>query len=361
MLLDDKIYRTELGNYNNKDVIWIRFPYHQSYITNLKQTLSGVKWSRTNKSWYVPDKPIFREKLGIENKAFHGKNLLVKINPINQPELSKYIEQLRLKAYSENTIRTYSVEFSQFLYIIKSHSAQNISGSQLRSYILYCITDLKLSENQIHSRLNALKFYYEQVLHRPNFFFEIPRPKKVSLLPKVLSQSEIKRLFKVTENLKHKLILKIAYGLGLRVSEIVAIQLTDIDSDRMLVHIKNAKGKKDRYVPLPQTLLDELREYYKIYKPKKFLFEGQYNAPFATRSAQVVFKNAMKKAKINKPIGIHGLRHSYATHLLEYGTDMTFIQKLLGHNQIKTTQVYAKVTNTFISKVISPLDQLNKE
>ena len=361
MILDNRIFKSELGRYNNTDVIWISFVYNQNYITTLRQTFPEAKWSKTNKSWYVPDKPLFREKLSLGIKRFEGKNLLVKISPINQPELSKFIEQIRLKGYSESTLRTYSIEFSQLLYILKDYPVQNISSAQLRSYLLYCIDTLKLSENQIHSRLNAIKFYFEQVLHQTDFFFEIPRPKKVSSLPKVLSQAEIKRLFLVTENIKHKLILKIAYGLGLRVSEIVSLQLSDIDSDRMLVHIKNAKGKKDRYVPLPQVLLDELREYYKIYKPKKYLFEGQYNEPYAIRSAQVVFKNAMKKAKINKPIGIHGLRHSYATHLLEYGTDMTFIQKLLGHNQIKTTQVYAKVTNTFIAKVISPLDRLNQE
>jgi len=361
MNLDPEIFSISLGQHNNKNVIWIRFAYQKNYTDILRKALPDAKWSQSNKSWYVVDKAIFRDFLGLEKKQYEGQNILLKINPVNQSELKKYQEQLRLKSYSESTVKTYTTEFAQFLYVLKNHEVQHINASQLRSYLLYCISKLKLSENQIHSRLNALKFYFEQVLHRENFFFEIPRPKKTHALPKVLSQAEIKRLFAVTENIKHRLILKVAYGLGLRVSEIVNMMLTDIDSDRMLVHIKNAKGKKDRYVPLPHNLLHELRTYYKIYKPKKYLFEGQYAAPYAIRSAQVVFKNALKKAHINKPIGIHGLRHSYATHLLEYGTDMTFIQKLLGHNQIKTTQVYAKVSNTFIAKVVSPLDRLDQE
>jgi site-specific recombinase XerD len=147
--------------------------------------------------------------------------------------------------------------------------------------------------------------------------------------------------------------------MGLRVSEIVGLKITDIDSDRMLVRIGNSKGKKDRYTPLSQMIiLDDLRTYYKEYKPKEYLFEGQYGGQYSIRSVQAVFKTAMNKAKINKTIGIHGLRHSYATHLMETGTDMVFIQKLLGHKDIKTTQIYVKVTNKQLSKVKSPLDDL---
>jgi site-specific recombinase XerD len=146
--------------------------------------------------------------------------------------------------------------------------------------------------------------------------------------------------------------------MGLRVSEIVNLKITDIDSNRMLVHIENAKGKKDRYVTLPLSILDDLRKYYNTYRPKTHLFEGQFGGQYSIRSVQAVFKNAMKKAKINKDVGIHGLRHSYATHLLEKGTDMYFIQKLLGHANIKTTEIYAKVSNRQLSSIKSPLDDL---
>jgi len=160
------------------------------------------------------------------------------------------------------------------------------------------------------------------------------------------------------ENPKHALMLKLCYGMGLRVSEIVNLKITDIDSKRMLVHIEAAKGKKDRYVTLPSSILNDLRNYYKTYRPKIYLFEGQYGSQYSIRSVQAVFKNAMRKAKINKTVGIHGLRHSYATHLLECGTDMVFIQKLLGHKDIKTTEIYAKVSNRHLGNVKSPLDDL---
>jgi site-specific recombinase XerD len=197
------------------------------------------------------------------------------------------------------------------------------------------------------------------VLHREKVLFEeIPRPKKKSLLPKVISKKDIAKLFAHVENLKHLIMLKLCYGTGLRVSEIVNLKIIDIDSSRMMVRIESAKGKKDRYVTLPTSILEELRNYYRIYRPKIYLFEGQYGGQYSIRSVQAVFKNAMRKAKINKSVGIHGLRHSYATHLLECGTDMLFIQKLLGHKDIKTTEIYAKVSNRQLGNVKSPLDTL---
>jgi len=268
-------------------------------------------------------------------------------------------ELLLLKAYSPHTIKTYCAEFSQLLYILKGISVNSLTLERLRSYLLYYITKLKLSENQIHSRMNAIKFYFDQVLHRDKFFFEeIPRPKKKSLLPKVFSKKDIAKIFAKTDNPKHLLMLKLCYGMGLRVSEIVNLKVTGIDSGRMLVHIEAAKGKKDRYVTLPSSILDDLRNYYRVYRPKQYLFEGQYGGQYAIRSVQAVFKDAMRKAKINKSVGIHGLRHSYATHLLENGTDMVFIQKLLGHKDIKTTEIYAKVSNRQIRNIKSPLDDL---
>jgi site-specific recombinase XerD len=146
--------------------------------------------------------------------------------------------------------------------------------------------------------------------------------------------------------------------MGLRVSEIVNLKIANIDSRRMIVHLEAAKGKQDRYVTLPSSILDDLRNYYRVYQPKIYLFEGQYGGQYAIRSVQMVFKNAMRKAKINKSVGIHGLRHSYATHLLECGTDMLFIQKLLGHKDIKTTEIYAKVSNRQLGNIKSPLDDL---
>ena len=291
-------------------------------------------------------------------KKIIGKDSLMKISQVNIPEFEKYQNMLVLKGFSPNTIRTYSIEFAQLLYIIKDFPIQNLSADKLQSYFLYCHKNLQLSENAIHSRMNAVKFYFEKVLHQDKLFFDIPRPKKPLLLPKSLNTSEISKLLSVTDNPKHKLILQLCYGMGLRVSEIVNLKIEHIDSQTMKVLIAHGKGKKDRYVNLPKTILADLRLYYKAYLPKVYLFEGQTGGQYAIRSAQSVFKIAMKKAGIRKSVGIHCLRHSYATHLLEFGTDISLIQKLLGHNDIKTTLNYTHVADRTVASVQSPLDKL---
>lgn len=154
--------------------------------------------------------------------------------------------------------------------------------------------------------------------------------------------------------------LKLCYGMGLRVSEIVGLKITDIDSKNMQVFIERAKGKKDRYANLPESILEQLRKYFKVYRPKKYLFEGQFGGNYSARSAQKVFTDALKKAKINKVIGIHGLRHSFATHLLENGTDVSFIQQLLGHNDIKTTLRYTHVSKKNLKNMKAHWTQLSK-
>lgn len=287
-----------------------------------------------------------------------SKNVLLKIHPVNRAALQRFMETLQLKGYSPNTQKTYGNEFAQLLYVLGDHHVEEMKVERLRSYFLYCKNTLKLSENQIHSRINAVKFYFEQVLKREKMFFDIPRPKKHNKLPKHISMEDVKRLFEVTINLKHNTMLKLCYGMGLRVSEIINLKIKDIDSKNMQVLIERGKGKKDRYVNLPHSILEQLRMYYKIYKPVKYLFEGQYGGQYSKRSAQKVFQSAMQKAKINKEVGIHGLRHSFATHLLESGTDISMIQQLLGHSNIKTTLIYAQVTNKSLKNVKSPLDNM---
>jgi site-specific recombinase XerD len=359
MVFNSKNYQFSIGKHQNKDVIFAHFAYNLSLKNALKVKFPSAKWCPSLKCWYLPDINGIRKEIGMRPKAESGKSVFSKIHPVNQAALKRMNDLLLLKAYSPNTIQTYCTEFAQLLYLLKDKSADTLTPERLRSYLLYCVTELKLSENAIHSRMNAIKFYFEKVLHRDKIFFEeIPRPQKKSSLPKVLSKKDIARIFANIENPKHLLMLKLCYGMGLRVSEIVNLKITDIDSKRMLVHLEAAKGKIDRYVTLPTSILEELRNYFKAYRPKIYLFEGQNGGLYAIRSVQAVFKNAMQKAKINKSVGIHGLRHSYATHLLELGTDMYFIQKLLGHKNIKTTEIYAKVSNRHLSNIKSPLDDL---
>jgi len=284
--------------------------------------------------------------------------MLVKIHPVNHDAIIKMVELLKLKGYSKNTIKTYQNEFVQFLIALKTNPVNDCDAQKVRSYILYCYEHLKLTENTLHSRLNALKFYFEQVLHREKFFLDIPRPKRHLKLPRTIHQNDIKKMFAATVNLKHNTMLKLCYGMGLRLSEIVNLKIRDIDSNNMQVFLEKGKGKKDRYANLPQSILEQLRKYYKKYRPKIYLFEGQDGGQYSRRSVQKVFKTALRKAGINKQVGIHSLRHSYATHLLEQGTDIRFIQELLGHNSIKTTLIYTNVTNKSLRNIISPLDKL---
>jgi site-specific recombinase XerD len=359
MSFNPQNYQFSLGEHRDKNVIFIHFQYNQQLQNELKDKFPSTKWSATKKCWYVTDVNSARKEIGFPPKTEMGKAVMSQIFPVNQAALKKMHELLLLKSYSPNTIRTYCTEFAQLLFLLKNISVDTLTPQRLRAYFLYCVKKIKLSENAIHSRMNAVKFYFEQVLKRDKFFFEeIPRPQKKSSLPKVISKADIAKLFSKVENPKHALMLKLCYGMGLRVSEIVNLKITNIDSKRMLVHIEAAKGKKDRYVTLPTSILEDLRNYYRTFRPKTYLFEGQYSGQYAIRSVQAVFKNAMQKAKINKSVGIHGLRHSYATHLLECGTDMYFIQKLLGHKDIKTTEIYAKVSNRHLQNVKSPLDDL---
>jgi site-specific recombinase XerD len=358
------------------------------------KNLKGAKWSKTLKSWHIPCDSLlyksFKKNLPencqlteVGNKppgfivTLGGQLQKVKNIPANRnlkrhagvsidnaEALKSMIKTLALKRYSENTIKTYTNEFSMFLKSINRVPVDSIAADHIQRYILYCINTLQLSENTIHSRMNALKFYFEQVLHREKMFFDIPRPKKHLLLPKVLSEAELSRLFNSLTNLKHKAILFTAYSAGLRVSEVVALKLNDIDSDRMQLLIENAKGKKDRYVSLSILLLDVLRAYIKTCKPRPsvYLFEGQNKGvPYTTRSAQLIFQSAKNKAGIKKDVGIHCLRHSFATHLLEKGVDIKFIKDLLSHFNIKTTERYLHVAKEKLVTITSPLDDLYKK
>lgn len=286
------------------------------------------------------------------------------IASINQTELQLYIQALQLKGYSPGTIKTYSAEFGIFLRTLGKYKAANLTPDRLKDYLQYCHYKLGLSENAIHSRMNAIKFYYEKVLNRERFFWEIPRPKKPLQLPKLLNETELTKLFNALSNKKHKAMLFTAYSAGLRVSEIANLKIVDIDSKRMQIFIERAKGKKDRYVNLSPLLLDILRQYIKEYRPrpKKYLFESEYTfKQYPVRTVQQIFMNAKRKAGILKAVGIHSLCHSFATHLLDKGTDIRYIKELLGHFNIKTTERYLHVSRQRLVNIISPFDDLYRE
>jgi site-specific recombinase XerD len=365
-----------LIHHHGSNRIAVQFEYNKALNARL-QKVPGAKWSKTLGCWHIPDTPENRMKCGLNHNieivtekavvvsasfpaAQTSKSALQHIHPHNKREMQRFLELLALKAYSPSTIRTYRLEFAQLLQVLGSYPVQDLQPEQLKRYLLYCIKN-GLKENSVHSRLNALKFYFEQVLHREKFFFEIPRPKKPLLLPKVFNEDELGRMFRAIENLKHKAIVFTAYSAGLRVSEVVNIKIADIDSKRMQVFIEKAKGKKDRYVKLSVLLLDILRAYLTQcrIKPKKYLFEGQQpGTPYSVRGAQLIFEQAKEKAGIHKAAGFHALRHSFATHLLEKGTDIKYIKEILGHFSIKTTERYLHVKKEDLIVISSPLDDL---
>lgn len=192
----------------------------------------------------------------------------------------------------------------------------------------------------------------------PQRFYEIDRPNKERKLPLVLSEEEVVRLFDVVNNLKHKAILVTLYSCGLRISELLLLKLTDIQSDRKLVLVREGKGRKDRTTVLGPTTIDLLRKYYLAFRPKVYLFEGRSGIPYSSKSVSNILKSALHRAGIKKPATPHTLRHSFATHLLENGTDLRYIQVLLGHNSPKTTEVYAHVSNRHLRDVRSPIEKL---
>jgi site-specific recombinase XerD len=280
--------------------------------------------------------------------------------PLNKENLAAFTlfqQKLQLKAYSPNTLRTYCMEFHCLLRLLGNVVVSSLTKAHLESYLLWLVKKKGYKESHLHTAINALKFYFEQVEGRGKEFYDIPRPKKPLRLPHILAEEEVVALVRSTPNLKHRALLMTAYGAGLRVSELVNLKLGDVDSKRMMLFIEQSKGKKDRMVPLSKLLLEILRIYVKEYKPKLYLFEGEKGA-YSSRSAQEVLKEAKKRAGIYKRGSIHSLRHSYATHLLEGGTDIRYIQTFLGHNSLKTTLRYTHVMMPKMSNIGSPLDKL---
>lgn len=357
----------------------------EPFNTTVKK-IEGRRWSATHSAWLLPYEKTDNAKLNIifglgealvtaltsTDKATTEREKTKSATPTEDPITTKttisiknkeamelYKRQIVLKGYSPATLKTYTSELRQFLETLKGVPATDLSTERLKDYFYYCHTQLKMSEAHIHSRINAIKFYYEQVLGRESFFWDIPRPKKQMQNPTLFNQDEIAAILKATENVKHKTMLMMAYSAGLRVSEVVALKPENIDSKRMCLHIVQGKGKKDRMVGLSPVLLVMLRAYWKEYKPKVYLFEGQVeSSPYTTRSLQLVMNQAKEKANVMKKGNIHALRHSFATHLLDKGTDVTMIMKLLGHNDIRTTLRYLHVSNRDLLHIVSPLDNL---
>jgi site-specific recombinase XerD len=247
-------------------------------------------------------------------------------------------------------------------FVLHFHRSPDELGDQeIREYLHSLIKDKKISQSAVNQAYSGLKFFYETTLKRDWGGFRIPRVKMRKRLPVVLSQQEIQALFSVIRNLKHRVILMTIYSAGLRVSEAVHLKVSDIDSQRMMIRVEQGKGNKDRYTLLAKRTLDILREYWREYRPQDWLFYSHsFERPLSSRTVQKVFERALHEAGIKKPATVHTLRHSFATHLLEAGTDLYHIQHLLGHKTPNTTTIYLHLSRKDLARVISPIDLLEE-
>jgi site-specific recombinase XerD len=362
------------GLIEGKERLKLYFDYDSEVIEQIK-TIPGARWHPGERCWHVSVLAGGAEKL---NRLFESRLLFdedekksgeIPIRRSDEIETNRdvrqnlvpeeFIKTLTLKNYAQNTIRTYRSMMQEFLEYYKDLDPGKITGEQIRDYLLYLLDKRKISISYQNQSINAIKFYYEQVLGRPVRTYYIQRPKKERTLPNVLSEQEVIRILKCTDNLKHKAILSLIYSAGLRLGELINLTIYDIASDRNIIIVRQAKGKKDRTSVLSKKVLQLLREYYKKYKPRKWLFEGQFGEQYSSTSVQKVFRMAKQKAGIKKKATIHTLRHSFATHLLERGTDLRYIQSLLGHQSSKTTEIYTHITKRGLDKITSPLDNLD--
>lgn len=370
----------EHGLHNNRMKLFMKFDYDTKAI-ELVKTLPGVKWSQTEKKWHIGYHPEALNSIkntfkntGVYIQTLNDVNDVVKPRPIEirkpsdaLPDLNKVQKEkitefknwMQSKRYSSSTINTYSDSLQTFLRYYQTKTIEEITNDDLIVFNNQYILANQLSASLQNQVVNAVKLFFRSVVNRqidPEF---IHRPKTQKLLPNVLSKEEIKLILNTLGNVKHKAMLSLLYSCGLRRSELLTLKLTDIDSKRHLIVIRQSKGKKDRIVPLSEKILELLREYYIAYKPKLWLFEGQdKKSAYDESSLANVLKQALEKSKIKKPVTLHWLRHSYATHLLENGTDLRYIQEILGHSRSSTTEIYTHVSDLSIRKVISPFDNL---
>ena len=274
--------------------------------------------------------------------------------------LSEFNRKMTIQRYSANSIQNYTSAVKGFLQVAekKFNYPDELTETEIEKYVHWKIEKHNISASYQRMIVASIEKFYHSVVNRDLKIKHLYPSRKSKSLPKYLTMQEIKKLINATENLKHTCIIKLLYGCGLRLSELLNLKITDINSANMIILVRNAKGNKDRAVMLSPSLLNEMRTYVKRYKPEEYLIEGQSGGKYSPKSVQTIVKSAAQKAGIKKKVTPHILRHSFATHLLENGTDVRYIQELLGHQSVKTTEIYTHVTDISKSKIKSPLDML---
>lgn len=269
-----------------------------------------------------------------------------------QTELQQIERELRIKNYSTKTIKSYLYALKEY-FSFKVNNLTELDQNNIKNFLLHC-EQKNISPQSRNLMLNAIKFYYQHIAKNLQKI-EIRSAKKPMGLPVVLSRLEVKKIIESTKNPKHRILLSLAYGAGLRVSEAVSLKVRDLNIDELTIHIKQAKGQKDRISVIPESIANELKNLTAGKSNNDFVFASERGGKLTTRTAQKVFENVLRLSGIKKDATFHSLRHSFATHLLENGTDVRYVQELLGHQNIRTTQRYTQVTNPQLKNIKSPL------
>lgn len=360
------------GYFGKNAVIQLEFPFDFE-LKELVKTCPGCQWDPKQKVWWVPyteDQPtalllFFKGKAWLDYSRFQtGKPSvsypeLPPLTEVITGEVRAFEDWMRNKRYSESTNKTYRESIGIFFRHLNNKPLEQIDNGDFEKFNKEYIIKRGYSASFQNQVVNALKLFFQTRQQRKLDIGLIYRPKRPKILPNVLSKEEVKAILEAHANVKHKAMLSLIYACGLRRSELLKLKPLDVDSKRGILLIRNAKGKKDRIAPLPEKMIALLREYYKACRPDVWLFEGQRRGDqYSEKSLQSVLKQALFKAKVKKPVSLHWLRHSYATHLLENGTDLRYIQELLGHNSSKTTELYTHVSTKSLQNIKSPFDDL---
>ncbi|AFL83658.1 site-specific recombinase XerD [Belliella baltica DSM 15883] len=352
------------------------FGFHAELMKVLK-SFPYYKWDSKSKSWSIPYSEQFLEEIKKRIVEF-GMELIYqeeknedRVKRKSQEKIpnyrkcpEEYIYKLEERRYSPSTVRAYVPLFEEFINHFPSTLIEEMGEKEVMEFSRYLVTERKVSSSHQNQAINAIKFYFEKVKGGERKYYHVDRPVREKILPEVLSEEEVSAILKATINLKHRAILMTIYSAGLRISELINLKIKDIDSNRMQIRIEQGKGKKDRYTLLSSKALEILRIYIKQERPHYYLFEGQGSKiekplKYSARSIQSILKQSLQRTEIKKKITVHTLRHSFATHLLENGTDLRYIQSLLGHESPKTTQIYTHITTKGFDQIKSPLDGLD--
>ena len=348
--------------------IFVALKYSEQRVEKIRR-IDGRAWDHENKLWIIPNnktsidnlKEFFAEE-GIEVESGLSCYARAAYLELTQSWLDKLLDrvvrELKLKGYSPKTFKVYSGHIERFL-CYTGKDVNSLAPGDASEYLLYLLEDQKDSHSYVNQALSAIKFLCVHILKKEELIGNLPRPKKEYKLPDVLSQQEVVRILSEARNTKHRALLFLIYSAGLRVGEVVRLCLQDIDNERKLIHVRQGKGRNDRYTILSDTAWRELSRYIQEYRPDEWLFPGQQPGMHINeRTVQKVFENVCNSAGISKDVSVHALRHSFATHLLEEGTDLRYIQELLGHKSSKTTEIYTHVSERDIRRIRSPLDRL---